>query len=229
MTERLYSDDEVAQIFERATSGHTLQTTRAADGMTLAELQSIGEEAGIPAEQIRRAAMSLSVAGAKPTQRFLGMTTGVGHTVQLARRLTDAEWERFVVAVRETFDARGTMSSQGSLKQWSNGNLQVMLEPTETGHQIRFRTVKGSAPATVGVGLLAGTAGIIGEVTAALTGVLHDVGLVVSLGVLTAFGIGAVATTAIRLPRWARTRQDQMEALGARAAAMALEPPSDSK
>ena len=44
MTERRFSDDEVAQIFERATSGHALQATRAAEGMTLAELQSIGEE-----------------------------------------------------------------------------------------------------------------------------------------------------------------------------------------
>ena len=105
MSERRFSDEEVAQIFERATSGHALQTTRAAEGMTLAELQSIGAEVGIPAEQITRAALSLSPAEAKSTQRFLGMTTGVGHTVHLARKLTDEEWERFIVDVRETFNA----------------------------------------------------------------------------------------------------------------------------
>jgi hypothetical protein len=43
--------------------------------------------------------------------------------VHLARKLTDEEWERFVAHVRETFDARGTMTSEGSLRQWSNGNL----------------------------------------------------------------------------------------------------------
>ena len=228
MTERRFSDEEVAQIFERATSRHALQATRAAEGMTLAELQSIGAEVGIPAEQITRAALSLSPSTAKPTERFLGMTTGVGHTVHLARKLTDEEWERFIVQVRETFNARGTMTSQGSLKQWSNGNLQVMLEPTEAGHRVRFKTVKGSAPGIFGVGLLMSAASLIGETTAVLTGVAHDVGLVVSLGVLGAIGLGAMATTALRLPRWASERKAQMEELGARASAMALNPPPAS-
>ena len=127
MTERRFSDAEVAQIFERATSGHALQRAHAADGMTLAELESIAREVGIPTEEITRAALSLSPSEAKPTQRFLGITTGVAHTVHLARRLTDEEWERFIAEVRETFNAQGTMTSHGSLRQWNNGNLQVLL------------------------------------------------------------------------------------------------------
>ena len=229
MTERRFSDAEVAQIFERATSGHAVEATRAAEGMTLAELQSIGREVGIPAEQITRAALSLSPGDAKPTQRFLGLTTGVGHTVQLARKITDEEWERFIVAVRETFNARGTMTSQGSLKQWSNGNLQVLLEPTDAGHRVRFRTVKGNAPGMLSAGLLASAVSVIGETTAVLTGVAHDVGLVASFGVLGAIGIGAVATTALGLPRWVSARKAQMEELGARVSAMALKPPPASE
>ena len=228
MTERRFSDAEIAQIFERATSGHALQSTRAAEGMTLAELQSIGEEAGIPADQIARAALSLSRSEAKPTQHFLGMTTGVGHTVHLARKLTDEEWERFIAEVRETFGAQGKLTSEGSLKQWSNGNLRVLLEPTDAGHRVRFLTVKGNAPWTLSGGLALTAAGVIGETTAVLTGVAHDVGLVAFFGVLGAIGIGAVATTVLRLPRWARTRQAQMEELGARVTAMALKPPPAS-
>jgi hypothetical protein len=228
MTERRFSDAEVAQIFERATSGHAVQATRAAEGMTLAELQSIGQEVGISAEQITRAALSLSPSEAKPTQRFLGMTTGVGHTVHLARKLTDEEWERFVAEVRETFNARGTMASQGSLKQWSNGNLQVLLEPTDAGHRVRFGTVKGSAPWTLSGGLLLTAAGVIGETTAVLTGVAHDVGLVGFFGVLGAIGIGAAVTTVRRLPRWERARRAQMEELGLKVRAMALKPPPAS-
>ncbi len=228
MTERRFSDAEVAQIFERATSGHALQATRAAEGMTLAELQSIGREVGIPVEEIARAALSLSAGEAKPTRRFLGMTTGVGHTVHLARKLTDEEWERFIVEVREVFNARGTMTSQGSLKQWSNGNLQVLLEPTDAGHRVRFKTVKGDAPGMFGGGLVITAAAVIGEMTAVLTGVAHDVGLVASFGVLGAMGLGAVATTALRVPRWASARKAQMEELGARVSAMALKPPPAS-
>ena len=225
MTERRFSDAEVAQIFERATSGHAVQGTRAADGMTLAELQSIGQEVGIPAEQITRAALSLSRGEAQPTERILGMTTGVGHTVHLARKLTDEEWERFIVEVRETFSARGTMTNEGSLKHWTNGNLQVWLEPTEAGHRVRFLTVKGSAPWTLGAGLMLSAVSLIGETTAVLTGVAHDIGLVASFGVIGAIGLGAVATTVLRLPRWVGARKAQMEELGARATAMALKPP----
>ena len=225
MTERRFSDAEVAQIFERATSGDAVQTTRAAEGMTLAELQSIGQEVGIPAEQIRRAALSLSSGEARPTQRFLGMTTGVAHTVQLARKLTDEEWERFIVEVRETFNARGTMASHGSLKQWSNGNLQVLLEPTDAGHRVRFKTVKGNAPGTLGGGLVMSAVAVVGEMTAVLTGAANDVGLLASFGALGAMGIGMAAVTALRLPPWVRARKAQMEELGARVSAMALKPP----
>ena len=225
MTERRFSDAEVAQIFERAASGHAVQATRAAEGMTLAELQSIGQEVGIPADHITRAALSLSSAAARPTQSFLGMTTGVAHTVPLARNLTDEEWERFVVAVRETFNAHGKMSSEGSLKQWSNGNLRVLLEPTDAGHRVRFQTVKGNAPGLLGGGLVITTMGMLGEMTAVLTGAAHDVGLLASFGFLGALGLAAAAATAFRLPRWARTRKAQMEELGARAIAMALKPP----
>ena len=229
MSERRFTDAEVAQIFERATSGHAVEGTRAAEGMTLAELQSIGQEVGIPAEQIARAALSLSPGDARPTERFLGMTTGVGHTVHLARKLTDEEWERFIAVVRETFDARGTATSQGSLKQWSNGNLQVLLEPTDAGHRVRFKTVKGTAPGTLVGGLLMSTAAVIGEITAVLTGSGNDLGLLASFGVLGAIGIGTVATTALKLPRWARTRQAQMEELGMRVREMALKPPPASE
>ena len=224
MTERRFSDAEIAQIFERAASGHVFQVT-AAEGMTLAELQSVGQEVGIPAEQITRAALSLRPSEAQPTERFLGMTTGVRHTVHLARKLTDEEWERFIAEVRETFNTRGTMTSEGSLKQWSSGNLQVLLEPTDKGHRVRFMTVKGNAPWTVSGGLVLTAVGVIGEMTAVLTGVAHDVGLIASFGVVGAIGLGAVATTALRLPSWVRTRQDQMEELGARVSAMALKPP----
>ena len=141
--------------------------------------------------------------------------------------LTDEEWERFIVDVRETFNARGTLSSQGSLKQWSNGNLQVLLEPTAAGHRVRFRTVKGSAPGQLGGGLAMGAVAMLGEITAVLTGAGGDLGLLASFGVLGLFGLGMAATTAFKLPEWAVTRKSQMEDLGARVSAMALEPPPE--
>ena len=56
MTERRYSEEEVADIFERAAQAQ--QTARRqlspGEGMTLADLQEIGRDVGIPAELVSK-------------------------------------------------------------------------------------------------------------------------------------------------------------------------------
>lgn len=218
MSQRRYDEAEVAAIFERA--AESLQTglrkAPGSDGLTLAELQDIGREVGIPAESIALAAQSLEPAGTPTSRRFLGFTVGVGRTVQLERRLSDQEWERLVVDLRETFDARGKVTSHGSLRQWTNGNLHVLLEPTESGHRVRMRTTKGDA-----TGMLAGGLGIMGAgaavaIAAVAQGAVGDVGMLAAIGAMGAGGIAMFASTAFRLPGWAQTRERQMEELAAR-------------
>ena len=82
----------------------------------------------------------------QPTRKLLGLPLGVAQTVEFDRKLTDQEWERIVADLRETFEAPGVVRQQGSLRQWTNGNLQALLEPTATGQRLRMRTVKGNAP-----------------------------------------------------------------------------------
>ena len=60
-----------------------------------------------------------------------------------------------MVQLREVFNARGVTRSDGSLRQWTNGNLQVLLEPTDHGHRLRFGTMNSAARASIGVGLVA--------------------------------------------------------------------------
>jgi hypothetical protein len=227
MAERRFNDAEVAQIFERATavgsSGPRPEATLA--GLTLHELQSIGKEVGIPAESIVRAAQALEPTEPQPPRKLFGLTIGVGHTVNLSRPLTDAEWERVVVDLRETFNARGKLESAGSLKHWSNGNLQVLLEPTATGHRIRMKTLKSDAYGWLGGGLGMTLFGATLLALAVLKGATSDAGLVAAISVLTAVGAGMLATAAISLPRWARSRRDQMNEVAMRVSNMTLEPP----
>ncbi len=111
---RRYSESEVARILERATvvDDSTGPTPASADGLTLAELEDIGREVGIPAERIVEAASTLDVepAARATDRRLLGLRVGVGRTVYLDRSLSDSEWARLVVDLRETFDARGRVS-----------------------------------------------------------------------------------------------------------------------
>jgi hypothetical protein len=225
MTERRFSEDEVSAIFERAAEAQQAVRRQlpAGEGMTLADLRAIGREVGIPAELVDQAARSMDQQGKPTTRTFLGLPIGVGRTVDLGRKLTDEEWDRLVVDLRETFDARGTVRSDGSLRQWTNGNLQALLEPTATGHRLRLRTVMGAARnmMTMGAGVLASTATVV--IVSAANG--HLAQALAASGSLLAVGAGLFAVGAVRLPLWARTRRRQMEGVAARLALAADAPP----
>ena len=186
------------------------------EGLSLAELQAIGREVGIAPEAVAQAAQALDVRVGASSRTFLGLPIGVARTVNLNRRLSDEEWERLVVQLREVFNARGVTRSDGSLRQWTNGNLQVLLEPTDSGHRLRFGTLHGGASAMIGGGLTAlGVAGIVAIITS-FGGHLGDA--TAGIGFIVLAGLGMIASGALRLPRWARLRGRQMEAIATQVA-----------
>lgn len=225
MTERRYSEEEITEIFKQATEVQQ-QARRhlpAGEGMTLADLQAIGQEVGVPAELVAQAARSLDAEGPPVTRRFLGMPLGVGRTVELDRWLSEDEWERLVVDLRQTFDARGVVRADGSLRQWTNGNLQVLLEPGAKGHRIRMRTYHEAARALMTGGAGAFAAATVVTVMSSLAGTLSGKSLV-GIGFLAMMGVAFLAVGSVRLSGWARLRLDQMKGIAAR---LTLLPPQD--
>lgn len=227
MTDRRYTDDEVAEIFKRAATAHpALPTERAVgDGLSLAELQEVGLEVGIPGELVASAAQSLESAPVVSLSRFLGLPVGVRDSVELDRRLTDAEWDQMVVAARDAFSARGELSSAGAFKEWHNGNLAMMLEPTPTGHRIRLQTRNANAVEMLRVGtVLMGFAGVLGTIGLTVGGTKGPKVLVL---VAMFLGMGALlgGSAALRLPGWASRRREQMRALAAKAKAISAGTP----
>ena len=98
----------MAAIFRKATEEETApRQPLAGEGMTLRELQGIGQEVGIAPALIAQAALTLEQGGRPASRTFLGLPIGVARTVELDRPVTDEEWERLVVALRETFNAKG--------------------------------------------------------------------------------------------------------------------------
>ncbi|MEO5580694.1 MAG: hypothetical protein ABIR58_08545, partial [Gemmatimonadaceae bacterium] len=231
MTERRFNEAEVAAIFEQAAEAQQTSQRQlpSGDGMTLTQLQEIGREVGISPEQLAHAVRAIELGGRPTSRHFFGFPVGVGLSIDLNRKLSDEEWDRFVVDLRETFDARGTLRQEGSLRQWVNGNLQAHLEPTTTGHRIRLRTTKGDARGlmTLGLGMI-GFAAVSGIAAAASGGVV-DSGMLASLGTLATMGAGVFGIGGLRLPGWARLRTRQMQEVAARVADVASsEPPRDS-
>ena len=217
MPDRRYTQDEVAEIFLTAAErpqGPALTTSEPSEGMTLVELQEIGKEVGLAPEAVAHAAQVLEIHGRGKAQTFLGLPIGVQRAVVLNRWLSDAEWERLVVELRDAFNAKGRVQSYGSLREWTNGNLQALLEPTQNGHRLRLRTVKGGARMSITIGLMAlaaaGVAAVSGAIGGQLVQTLPEVLTWVAAG-LAAIGVGA-----IQLPRWARLRGRQMEEIALR-------------
>ena len=219
MPTRRYTDDEVAEIFRRATA--TVQPRPAGEaGTSLAELQAIGREVGIPADRVAVAAASLEHGEVVHTQRLLGLPIGVGERIERERKLTDAEWDRLVVAARDTFHAKGRQRSEGAFRQWTNGNLQVLLEPGERGHRLRLQTTNQNAQ-----GLMMSGLAMAGFAAVAATSSLFAVAakgekLLLLGGLLGMLGLVVLAAGTVRLPGWAARRRTQFRALAELAARM---------
>jgi hypothetical protein len=229
MSERQYNDEEVAAIFERASEAEHagLPISAEGKGLTLAALHDIGREVGISPESISLAARSLDQSGRLASRTFMGLPIGVGRTVEFDRPLSDSDWEGLVADLRTTFEARGTVRYDGPFRQWTNGNLQALVEPTPNGHRLRLQTVKGDSRAmmTAGAVALGGATATLIAVTAA--GSLNTPGTVTGVGFMTLMGLGMFAAGALRVSGWARRRKTQIEAVVARLASSLKEPARD--
>ncbi len=225
--ERRYLEEDSKEIFKAAaTAGdsdpHALSSTK---GFTLAELQEIGLEVGLTPERIADAATALELRrSALPRRTSLGMPISVGRIVDLPRAPTDREWDLLVGELRETFHAQGKVGSSGSVRQWTNGNLHAYVEPTEAGYRLRLGTLKGNAGVMNMMGLAGMGMGMVLLVASLLTGGPAD--NLFAPVVFGAMGAAAFVSNLIRLPRWARQREEQMEYIAARARALiGSEPP----
>lgn len=224
MAERRYTEQEISTIFQVAAEGPSTQPHHPplshADGLTLADLQAIGREVGISPDAVAHAAQTLEVRQGAAYRTLLGLPIGVERRVTVRRRLTDEEWEQLVVQLRDVFKARGRIKADGSLRQWTNGNLYVLLEPTPTGDRLRLGSLHGGATASLRLGLVSlGTTAIL-AIANLLGGHVADIG---TIAALMAGGLVLLANGALRLPGWARLRGRQMEDL---AAQLALPPGS---
>lgn len=221
-SKRHYDEDEARRIFAIATRGNSdgASDVRTDRGLTLAELQEIGSEAGIHPERVADAARGMDARPARaPRITSLGIQVSAGELVSLPRRPTETEWCTVVARCRDLFEAPGEVRDHGDAREWSNGALRVLLEPTTNGYQLRFVTVNrrfrflnriGALLAVVGLTFLG--VGAPGAV-AASGGVLDVLQTLLPSLLVAGGGLGFVAYGALRLPGWVATREAQFERL----------------
>ena len=220
--ERKYLDKEVQEIFDIAVARDDVDRPPVGeeDGLTLTEIQEVGLEVGVDPKRIAEAARVLNTReDPRSRQTSLGLPISVGRVVELPRTVTDHEWDILVSVLRETFGARGRVGSHGGIREWTHGTLQAFLEPTETGHRLRLQTRQVGARFLNRVGaagLVLGLSLITVFLTTGESPVFLEMGMIVSMLV----GGGALFPNVLRLPRWARERERQMEETANRARAL---------
>lgn len=223
MTERRYGEEEVREIFNLATTaGDTRNKALSAEseGLTLADLQRIGQEAGIEPTRVAQAAATLDSRG-KPQQirRSFGLPVGISRVVDLPRAPTDQEWGQLVSEFRTTFATRGQTNTSGELREWSHGNLHICVEPTARGYQLRLSTLRDDAIAFNGVSVLMGLMSVIFGSVVLVSGKPPEKAIAV-FGMFAGMGLAAFAVNLVNIPRWARTRERQLAALAEQAVAL---------
>ncbi len=221
--DRTYSEAEIAAIFERASKDQEEARQKKSDhqGLSLSELKEIGRQSGIDPDLISRAAASMErVQPTAPQSSILGFKTSVFRVVDIDGRLTDDDWGRLVVEMREIFHAHGKTEQHGGFKSWRNGNLRITLEPTEFGHRLRMNTKKGNAGAII-AGSIVATFMLLLTIFATMLFADPSADFIsVRLLVLLLFA-GGLGLNLAQLPRWVKQRGEQMDALGVMANVLA--------
>jgi hypothetical protein len=225
MTERRYGDDEVREIFSLATTGgvHDQSLPAEPGGLTLDELQRIGEEAGIEPARVAQAAGKLDTRGTPARiRRSFGLPIGVSRLVDLPRAPTDREWEQLIAEFRTRFGTQGRSTTSGGLRDWSHGNLHISVEPTERGQQLRLSTFKDDAMALNVLGAGLSVMSLLMSAVAAAAG--KPAKALAVLGMFGGLALAAFGANLIRLPRWARERDRQMGAIAEHAVKLLSKP-----
>jgi hypothetical protein len=163
-------------------------------------------------EMVRLATTGDALMRPASVRRSFGLPIGVSRLVDLPRAPTDREWEQLIAEFRTTFGVPGRATTSGGIRDWSQGNLRISVEPTAHGEQLRLSDLKEDAVAINGLGFgLAAMGALLGAVLGALG---RPEKALAAAGVFGGMAMLAfIAANLVRTPAWARERERQMEML----------------
>lgn len=215
---RTYSQDEVREIIRRAADATAEKERKASEdtGFSLDDLRDLAASSGIDPDVMAEAARSLDREVVETFEkRVVGVKTSAAHAVWLEGPFTDDDWQALVADCRTTFAAKGKVHNEAGLREWSNGNLHVLVEPAGDDVIIRMRTHYGAAERMLTGGIAASVAFSIMVLSALSDGkALGDIWS--SLAIVLAAFLAAGGFLFSKLKNWSRTRESQMNAIGRR-------------
>ncbi len=169
MTERRYSEKDVAFIFERAASDQRSLVPGDSEGLTLNQLMSIGAEVGISPAAIEAAARALEGQAAGRPNAIIGTPVTPQYEVWVPHELGADDREDIVLAIRRRMGRHGIVEETRRGLEWrardALGGRYITVEARDDKTLVRalgnFRDGAVTVFSVAGVGgLMAGVAGL---------------------------------------------------------------------
>ena len=228
-----FSPEAARTIFRRAAEHQEMARAALeanANGLSLADLQSIGAEAGIDPAYIAAAAAELQTDDAEDEVPwwYAGSPTIEAEAV-VPGAITDGPvWAAMVRDLRDTFGTGGVATQIGDTLEWSSepptGGASTRVTVTPEPHGTRIRITRSKVSAAQFGGMMGGTVGISGLAAGGLIFAVNGFNVAGLLFTVAVMAVGA-AIMGLSIPVYraaVRREQEQFDALMDRLELIAL-------
>ena len=187
--ERKFTDKEVREILKRAVEKAPSRALAKSEGLSLAELKTIGGEVGIDPARLEDAARALVRGVGAPTNRILGSPTVLNFERKVEGELGPADTPEILSIIRKTMGRSGEVDELHGTLEWrakgESGERYVTVSSRDG-----ITTISGSAnlaQAAIITFLPGGIIGVMATIAGMLTALNNasGIGFIVVLVLLT--------------------------------------------
>lgn len=163
MDDRRFTEDEVKEILARAVESRSSGALTRSEGLSLADLKAIGEEAGIDPIRVEEAARSVAQRRSGDRGRFFGGPTSYEIERSVEGSFEDIPASELRAVIRRTLGEQGEFAEDEGWLEWSSSSELGFRFVSLTQREDR---VSISASANLGnlLGAIALPGGIIGTI-----------------------------------------------------------------
>lgn len=213
---RTYTEAEVADIIARASRQTRPAATDETPGLTLAEIERLGAEAGLDPAALRAAAAEIDAPA--PSRHWGAPADAVAQRV-VTGTVSEEAWERIVATARAEFGRAGIAGQIGRTREWTavgaSNNAQpttrLALEPTADGTRIVLsQSVRDAMLGfTIGGSITSAMAVVFGVLTA----LNSDPEIWVATLILSVVSVLLLGGSQVGLRVWQRRQEHRFERL----------------
>jgi hypothetical protein len=224
---RRYNEKQVGSLIQRATELHEERTGESERGLTLAEIEKIAAELGLPVQDMRTAALEMESEATGDSG--LDRRFSVSQALVVDGEMTEDQWSEFLLELRSFTGRSGTVTDIGKAREWthylgegSDGvnftRTQVLVQPKKGQTSVQIQDHFGIGRLFYPIGFVTGAVGmlIIGEAGLSQLAFFAELPAIVGFSA-TALSAGAgVYGAHLAVKAWAAKKKERLGVLAER-------------